>query len=37
VTEPSGDLPVLVIDGALFSDFEGLAREFTRTTADNKS
>jgi hypothetical protein len=34
VTKPSGDLPVLVIDGAFFSDFEGFSREFTRLLDD---
>jgi hypothetical protein len=34
VIKPSGDLPVLVIDGAAFSDFEGFAREFTRLLDD---
>ncbi|GAA0924374.1 hypothetical protein GCM10009558_036570 [Virgisporangium aurantiacum] len=36
VIKPSGDRPVLVVDGALFSDFEGFAREFTRLL-DNHS
>jgi hypothetical protein len=30
VTHASDELPVLVIDGARFSDFEGFAREFSR-------
>lgn len=30
----SDDLPVLVIDGARFSDFEGFAREFSRLLDD---
>jgi hypothetical protein len=30
MTNQSDDLPVLVIDGANFSDFDGFAREFTR-------
>jgi hypothetical protein len=30
MTSQSDDLPVLVIDGANFSDFDGIAREFTR-------
>jgi hypothetical protein len=30
MTSQSDDLPVLVIDGANFSDFDGFAREFTR-------
>ena len=30
VTKPNGDLPVLVIDGARFCDFEGFTREFNR-------
>jgi hypothetical protein len=30
MTNQSGDLPVLAIDGADFSDFEGFAREFSR-------
>lgn len=30
MTKPSDDLPVLVIDGARFSDFEGFTREFSR-------
>jgi hypothetical protein len=30
MTNQSGDLPVLVIDGANFSDFDGFAREFSR-------
>jgi hypothetical protein len=34
VIKPSGDLPVLVIDGAAFSDFAGFAREFTRLLDD---
>ncbi|GLY51690.1 hypothetical protein [Lentzea sp. NBRC 102530] len=29
-TAELGDLPVLVVDGALFSDFDGFAREFTK-------
>src|SRR5688572_15252087 len=35
VTKPSGDLQVLDIDGALFSDFEGFAGEFTRLLDDH--
>jgi hypothetical protein len=30
MTKQSGDLPVLVIDGANFSDLRGFAREFSR-------
>lgn len=30
MTEPSNGLPVLVIDGARFSDFDGFGREFSR-------
>jgi RNAse (barnase) inhibitor barstar len=30
MTNKSDDLPVLVIDGADFSDFDGFAREFSR-------
>jgi hypothetical protein len=30
MTSQSADLPVLVIDGANFSDFDGFAREFSR-------
>ncbi len=30
MSNQSDDLPVLVIDGANFSDFDGFAREFTR-------
>ena len=30
MTSQSDDLPLLVIDGANFSDFDGFAREFTR-------
>jgi hypothetical protein len=30
MTNQRGDLPVLVIDGANFSDFDGFAREFSR-------
>jgi Barstar (barnase inhibitor) len=30
MTSQSDDLPVLVIDGAQFSDFDGFAREFSR-------
>ena len=30
MTKPSSDLPVLVIDGARFSDFDGFTREFSR-------
>jgi len=30
MSNQSDDLPVLVIDGANFSDFEGFAREFSR-------
>lgn len=29
-SRPGGSRPVVVIDGAAFSDFEGFAREFTR-------
>jgi RNAse (barnase) inhibitor barstar len=29
MTEPSSGLPVLVIDGARFNDFDGFAREFS--------
>lgn len=28
------DLPVLVVDGALFTDFDGFAREFTKLLRD---
>jgi hypothetical protein len=34
MTSPSEDLPVLIIDGAGFSDFDGFAREFTRLLSD---
>lgn len=34
VTDQSDDLPVLVIDGANFSDFDGFAREFSRLLSD---
>jgi hypothetical protein len=34
VTRPSGDLPVLVVDGAVFSDFQGFVHEFTRLLDD---
>jgi RNAse (barnase) inhibitor barstar len=30
MTNKSDDLPVLVIDGTDFSDFDGFAREFSR-------
>ncbi|GAB3742064.1 hypothetical protein GCM10027598_73460 [Amycolatopsis oliviviridis] len=30
MTGRGDDLPVLVVDGARFSDFEGFAREFSR-------
>ncbi|SRR6266496_444618 len=30
MTNPNDDLPVLVIDGAHFSDFDGFAHEFSR-------
>ena len=30
----SDDLPVLIIDGACFSDFDGFAREFSRLLRD---
>jgi hypothetical protein len=30
MTNQSGDLPVLVIDGSKFSDFDGFVREFSR-------
>jgi hypothetical protein len=30
MTNQNDDLPVLVIDGADFSDFDGFAREFSR-------
>jgi RNAse (barnase) inhibitor barstar len=30
MTSRSGDLPVLIIDGACFSDFDGFTREFSR-------
>jgi len=35
VTKPTGDHPVLVIDGACFSDFDGFTREFTRLLGDH--
>jgi Barstar (barnase inhibitor) len=34
MTSRSDDLPVLVIDGANFSDFDGFAREFSRLLCD---
>jgi hypothetical protein len=34
MTNPSAHLPVLVIDGAAFSDFDGFAREFSRLLGD---
>ena len=30
MVDPTDELPVLLIDGASFSDFEGFAREFSR-------
>jgi hypothetical protein len=33
-TTEQDDLPVLVVDGSLFSDFEGFAREFTKLLDD---
>ena len=35
VTKPTGDHPVLVIDGACFSDVDGFTREFTRLLGDH--
>jgi hypothetical protein len=35
VTKSSGDVPVLVIDGTCFSDFEGFTREFSRLLEDH--
>jgi hypothetical protein len=34
MTSQGDDLPVLVIDGANFSDFDGFAREFSRLLRD---
>jgi hypothetical protein len=34
MTSRGDDLPVLVIDGANFSDFDGFAREFSRLLGD---
>jgi hypothetical protein len=34
MANPNDDLPVLVIDGARFSDFDGFAREFSRLLSD---
>ncbi|MCX2947718.1 hypothetical protein [Lentzea sp. NEAU-D7] len=33
-TAEPGELPVLVVDGALFTDFDGFAREFTKLLDD---
>ena len=35
MVEQVADVPVLVIDGAVFSDFEGFAREFSRLLDDH--
>ncbi|MET9230759.1 hypothetical protein [Lentzea sp. NPDC003310] len=34
-TAEPGELPVLVVDGALFTDFDGFAREFTKLLDDH--
>ena len=35
MTEQNAAVPVLIIDGALFSDFEGFTREFSRLLDDH--
>jgi hypothetical protein len=34
MTSQSDELPMLVVDGANFSDFDGFAREFSRLPCD---
>src|ERR1044072_1866947 len=36
MTNRNNDLPVLVIDGARFADFDGFAREFSRLLRDHR-